>query len=170
MLHTRCHWGVCEDINHCIWLCPESPVCWQWGMWFLKALSIGRDQTEVIGWIFSPAHIFISRSLPFLNISLDISRKFFERWFVNGRFGNLGMGIFLANGTSNQKRTIRKSWHCMSMYLRKEWIFLVPKIHPGKIFLREATSKMHSQFGSNLEIWNLHGIELLIPPIHPRPP
>lgn len=44
------------------------------------------------------------------------------------------------------------------------------KVNLGRISLAEATELMHSQFGTNVEVWNLQGSVLQIPPVPPRPP
>lgn len=75
----------------------------------------------------------------------------------------------MANKPTDHHREIHKSWHRLGIYLRKEWLFLVRKVHLGKITSFEAENIMHSDFGVNQAIWNLHGV-LQVPPVPPRPP
>lgn len=79
-------------------------------------------------------------------------------------------GHLLANKPASQQRVIKKSWHRLGVYLRKEWRYLGRKVHQGKITFDEAEHTMQTYFGSNPSIRNLHRLTLQVPPVPPRPP
>lgn len=45
---------------------------------------------------------------------------------------------YLADKPADAEKVIRKSWHRFSIYIRKEWRFLLRKVHLGKIDLSDA--------------------------------
>lgn len=166
---TRCDLGAKEDVIHFLWSCPLALECWQWGFGLLRASSDRRHRLGAIQGTLQPAHIFVAEPLPHewqipLRL-LQILRAVicWQVWKARNKH-------YMANRVTDHRRTIRKAWHRLSMYLRKEWSHLMRKVHSGKITLAEADLKMKSYFGSNLEIWNLHGTVIQIPPIPPRPP
>lgn len=57
------------------------------------------------------------------------------------------------------------NWHS-----QKEWRHNVGQVRQGKITQSEAKTAMHSLFGFNPNIWNLHDVILQVPPIPPGPP
>lgn len=166
---TRCVLGVNEDIVHCVWGCPLSQPCWQWGMGLLTASSEIRHSGGGLQGTLQPAHVFVASPLP-------------VNWMIPGRFWQILRAVIcwqvwkarnehcLANRPSDPRRTIRKSWHRFSMYLRKEWAHLRRKIQSGRVNLAEAKRIMESQFGTNQEIWQLHGLVIQVPAVPPRPP
>lgn len=119
--------------------------------------------------MLSPAHVFMASPLP-------------ADWGVPERFWLILRAVicwqvwksrnehYMADRQSDPPRTIRKAWNRFSMYLRKEWGYLMMKILRGKISLEEAKCIMTSYFGRNREIWDLHGTVLQVPPVPPRPP
>lgn len=156
---TRCEMGTKEDISHCIWGCPKSQPCWSWGMELLKACSDQRHRPGGFRGSLEPAHVFIAAPLP-------------AEWQIPERLWQLLRAVlcwqiwksrnehFMANRPSDPRRTIRKAWHRLSMYFRKEWAYLRRKISTGRINLSEAEAIMQLQFGKNLEIWNLQGMTI----------
>lgn len=120
---TRCDLGAKEDLVHCIWGCPQSQPCWQWCSTLLTASS-GRRVGGLRGSLI-PAHVFVASPLP-------------AEWLIPSRFWQILRAVlcwqvwkspnehFMANRSSDPRRTIRKTWHRFSMYIRKEWNGLTP--------------------------------------------
>lgn len=166
---TRCDLMEKEDLIHCVWSCPLSQPCWQWGLGLLQASSDQRHRLGGFRGTIEPAHVFVASPLP-------------AEWMVPERFWLILRAVIcwqvwkarnehvMANRLSDPRRTIRKSWHRCSMYIRKEWAHLRSKIHRGQISLGEAEHIMQSHFGSNNEIWQLHGLVIQVPHVPPRPP
>lgn len=162
---TRCSLGLREDITHCIWACPLSTECWQWGETLLTASS--RNGSNCSGLL--PSNVFLADPLP-------------EQWQVPERFWQILRAVvcrqiwkdrnshYLADKPASSQRVIRKSWHRLRVYLHKEWRYLARKVQMGKMSLEEAENTMHKYFGSNPSIWNLHALTLQVPPVPPRPP
>lgn len=61
---TRCNIGVREDIQHCLWLCPQSLPCWRWGTNLLVAVSGNRPQSGDPPILLTAAHILLAQPLP----------------------------------------------------------------------------------------------------------
>lgn len=117
----------------------------------------------------TPAHVLLGQPLP---AEWKTPENFWAilRPVLCWQVWKSGNEHFMADRRSDHRRTIRKSWHRIGMYLRKEWRHISKKVHLGRISLIEVTSRMHSQFGSNMEIWDLHGLVLQIPSVPPRRP
>lgn len=166
---TRCELSIKEDVTHCVWACPPSQACWQWAMGLLSASSGQRHRPGGLRCTLVPAHVIVASPLP-----MD--------WQIPSRFWILLRAVlcwqvwksrnehYMANRRSNPERTIRKTWHRFSMYLRKEWAHLRQKIRNGRLSLAEAEHTMRTQFGNNRDIWELHGLVLQVPPVPPIPP
>lgn len=166
---TRCVLGAKEDIVHCLWGCPMSYPCWQWGQGILLASTEQRFRQGGLRGSLEPAHVFVASPLP-------------ADWLVPTRLWQILRAViswqvwktrnehFMADRPSDPRRSIRKAWHRLSMYLRKEWAYLRRKISRGRISLAEAVATMQTHFGKNQEIWTLHGVTLQVPPTPPRPP
>lgn len=154
---------------HCIWSCPLLNPCWQWGFGILSASSQHRHRRGGLNGDVEPAHIFVASPLP---VDWLIPERLWQvlRAVICSQVWKSRNEHFMANRRSDPTRTIRKSWHRLSMYLRKEWAHLKRKIHSGRLNLAQAERIMISQFGSNEEIWQLHGLVILVPPVPPRPP
>lgn len=163
---SRCNLGAKEDILHCVWGCPLSQPCWQWGTGILIASSERRNRIGGLRGSIEPSHVFLAAPLP-------------ADWQVPGRIWHILRAViswqvwksrnehYMANRPTDPRRTIRKAWHRFSMYLRKEWLYLRRKISNGRLSLAEAESTMQANFGTNHEIWGLHGLTIHVPP---RPP
>lgn len=166
---TRCDLGVKEDIVHCVWSCPLSHPCWQWGFGLLKSCSEQRHRVGGIQGTLDPSHVFVASPLP---INWMIPRRFWQilRAVICWQVWKARNEHFMAERQTDPRRTIRKSWHRFSMYLRKEWAHLRRKILSGRIDLAEAERIMKSQFGTNQEIWAVQGLVITVPPVPPRPP
>lgn len=166
---TRCNMGVKEDIIHCVWGCPVSQPCWQWCVGLLANCSAQRHRPGGLRGSLEPAHVFVAAPLP-------------ADWKIPGRLWLILRAVicwqvwktrnehFMANRPSDPQRTIRKSWHRLSMYLRKEWAYLRRKISEGKASLAEAEDIMKLNFGSNQEVWQLRGLVIHVPSVPPRAP
>lgn len=162
---TRCNTNTREDTIHCQWSCPISVTCWQWGAQLLQIATPNREAVINLG----PEHIFIAIPLP-------------ENWQIPDRLWQTLKAIlcwqiwknrnahFMAGKPAEAEKVIRKAWHRLGMYLRKEWRHLTQKAEQGKITTDEAAQMMHSRFGDCPNIWNLHRLHLQIPPVPPRPP
>lgn len=162
---TRCNLGIMEDTEHCVWSCPISATCWQWGNHLLRLSASNREANIVL----RPEHIFIASPLS-------------DDWRVPDRLWQILKAVlcwqiwknlnahFMAGKPATTEKVIRKAWHRLGMYIRKEWRFLGRKIEADKITVEEAQQLMLSRFGACPLIWNLHGLTLQIPPVPPRPP
>lgn len=162
---TRCSLGTREDIVHCIWDCPLSSECWQWGESLLTATS--RNGSTCSGLL--PSNVFLADPLP-------------DHWQIPERFWQILRAVvcwqiwkdrnchYLDDKPASAQRVIRKSWHRLRVYLHKEWRYIARKVQMGKISIEEAENTMHQYFGSNPSIWNLHALTLEVPPVPPRPP
>lgn len=113
---TRCNLEAKEDIIHCVWSCPLSQPCWQWGLGLLQASSDQRHRLGGFRGSLEPAHIFVASPLP-------------ACWKIPGRFWLILRAVicwqvwksrnehFMANRPSDPARTIQKSWHRFSNYV-----------------------------------------------------
>lgn len=70
----------------------------------------------------------------------------------------------MADKRADAGKVIRKAWHRLGTYMKLEWRTLSRKVHLRKITIQEAQQHMQSQFDTNTEIWNLHGVTLQVPP------
>lgn len=162
---TRCTTGIREDLTHCIWACEISAQSWLWGASILQMATSNQGARILL----SPEQVFIAVPLP-------------NAWLVPDRLWQILKAIlcwqiwknrnahYMAGKQASTQKIIRKSWHRLGIYLRKEWRFLARKVELGKLSMEEATSTMKSQFSSCPSIWNLHGVTLQVPPVPPRPP
>lgn len=166
---TRCTEATQEDVLHCLWSCPLSTQCWQWGESILQAAS-GDAHNQIT---LLPEHIFLAQPLP-------------AHWQCPERLWHLLKAIvswqiwknrnehYMAAQPTNAHRVIRKSWARLGTYLRKEWWYLDKKVDLGRVTAAEGEDLMHKHFGSCPDIWSLHGtlhgITLQVPPVPPRPP
>lgn len=121
---TRCDLAVREDISRCIWSCPLSNWCWQWGMSMLTAISHNRHNVGGLPITLTAAHVFIAHPLP---VEWKILAKFWHilRAVSCWQIWKAKNEHYMANDRSGHRRTIRKSWHRFGTYLRKEWRHLV---------------------------------------------
>lgn len=162
---TRCELGLREDIMHCIWSCPLSYSCWQWGESMLSAAS----QNGSVCSRLLPSNVFLAEPLPDL---WQVPERFWQilRAVLCWQIWKDRNGHYLADKPANAHRVIRKSWQRLSVYLHKEWRYIARKVHSGRITIEEAENTMSKHFGSNPSIWNLHALTLEVPPVPPRPP
>lgn len=72
---------------------------------------------------------------------------------------------FMAGKPADARKIIRKTWHRLSVFIRKDWRSLLMQIHLGKINVEEAAQQMQTSFGLNITIWNLHGLTLQVPQV-----
>lgn len=130
----------------------------------MKEISGNRHRIGGLQGDLEPAHIFVAAPLP---EDWQIPPKFWQflRAVLCWQIWKARNEFYMADRQIDHRRTIRKTWHQMGMYLRKEWRMLARKIRNGRLSFSEATSVMQIQFGSNVEIWNLHGMVLQIPPV-----
>lgn len=116
---TRCTLGLREDIVHCIWSCPLSTTCWQWGE---TLLTTSFDNGSLCAGLL-PGHVFLAQPLP-------------EQWQVPERFWKILRATIcwqIWKDRNGHYLVIKKSWQQLGVYLRKEWRFLVRKVQLGKI-------------------------------------
>lgn len=130
---TRCTAGVREDLMHCICSCSISIRRWQWGEFLLQASSPRRAAHIRL----CPAHVFIAAPLP-------------EDWIVPDKLWHILKAIlcwqiwknrnkhYMAGKPATATKIIRKSWHRLGVYIRKEWRFLLKQVELGKINVDEA--------------------------------
>lgn len=162
---TRCRGGHQEDVEHYIWGCEKSRLCWEWGDYLLGSVCLsGPGQVRL-----TPAQIFISDPLP---VAWGVQENFWQVlreilcWQV---WKNRNEHCF--EGTpSDPNKVIHKAWHRLGIYLRLEWCTLVNRVRSANISFDEVKLAMQAQFGSNPSIWNLHEWTLQVPPVPPRPP
>lgn len=160
-----CQLEVREDIVHCLWTCPVSASCWRWCEYGLGLASMN----DTVNIVLNPSFVFVAWPLP---LTWQVPSKIWQilRPVLFWQIWKDRNAHFLAQKPANHNRIIRKSWHRLGMYLRKEWRYLVRKVHLGKISASEAEEIICDQFGRNPTIWNLHGLTLEVPPVPPRPP
>lgn len=169
ILCTRCDLGEKEDVLHCVWGCPQSQPCWTWGLGLLTASCECRNRIGGLRGSLEPKHIFLASPLP---VEWRIPNRIWHllRAIISWQVWKTQNEHYMANRRSDPHRTIRKSWHRLSMYIRKEWAYLKVKIRNGRISLAKAEHIMQLQFGTNQEIWALHDMVIQVPPVPPRPP
>lgn len=156
---TRCSLEVKENIIHCLWACPISLPCWRWGEELLRTASASHTHHRSL----SPIHIFLAVALP---AEWGVPEKLWHtvRAVLIWQIWKDRNSHYMTGWPSTVQRITRKSWHRLSVYLRKEWQYLVSKVKKGLISNTEAERLMPSQFGSSTAIWNIHGIVLQVPP------
>lgn len=102
---TRCDGQLREDITHCIWSCPSSFRCWEWGMDLLLAISANHHRTGGLQITLSPAHVFLGQPLP---VEWQIPRRFWQvlRVVLCWQVWKSRNEHFMANRRSDHRRTI----------------------------------------------------------------
>lgn len=144
-------------MTHCLWSCPSSFLCWQWCAWLLKEILNHRNDTLDWQVVLTPAQVFIALPLPVAWRILENFGTSILRAVLCRQIWKAWNDPVFANRRSDHRRKIRKAWHYLGIYLQKEWHYFVCKVQCRKITSIEASNIMHSQFGSNQDIWNLHG-------------
>lgn len=124
---TPCNVGVREDIYHCIWPCPLSLHCWLWGESLFTATYL-RQWHHLCG---APPSPCVYHPTATDTMAPDKFWQILRAVICWQIWKDRNHGHFLAAKPDNQHRIIRKSWHRLGVYLRKEWRYLVRKVHLG---------------------------------------
>lgn len=107
---TRCDLAAKEDITHCLWDCPLSKLCWQWGFELLTASSEHRHRVGGLRGEITAANALVATPLPVEWKILKMIWPFpwailcWQVWKSRNEH-------FKANSPSDHRQTIRKSWH-----------------------------------------------------------
>lgn len=121
------------------------------------------------------------------NVNLNLAQVFIgdslpKNWQIPGKFWQFIGAIvcwqvwkdrnahFIEGKRSDPNKVIHMAWNCLGIYLRVEWRTLMKKIKSRKLSFGDAELAMQSQFGSNPALWNIHELNLKVPPVPPRPP
>lgn len=163
---TRCSTNSREYIDHCIWSCPLSQSCWQWGSTIMQSSSMSMTMVVQL----RPKHVFVAAPLPLEWHGPEKLRHLLKAILCWQIWKNRNTH-FMAGKPVDARKIIRKFCHRLSVYIFKDWRSLLTQIHLGKIMVAEAEKQLHSSFGSDTNIWNLHdGLMLQVPLVPLRPP
>lgn len=161
----RCSTGTPEDVLHCIWSCPASRRCWDWSA---EVLSLASDLDHP-AIVLRPEHVVMTAALP---AAWEVPTRLWQTlcavlcWNIwkdrnNHIFGNV---------RSSVQRTIRLSWHRLSIYLQMAWQMFRRRIHTGELTVEEARMRMAALYRREGRLWSLHEVSLQVLPVPPRPP
>lgn len=112
---TRCSLEEQEDVVHCIWECPLSRQCWQWGEFILGQAS-GNPNARLS---LLPANVFVALPLPQEWRTLERLWHIL-RALICWQIWKDRNGHYMADKPASPQRVIRKSWYRLGIYLRKE--------------------------------------------------
>lgn len=71
---------------------------------------------------------------------------------------------------TNLHQMIGQAWSRLDVYVKIACKELLAKVRMRQLSLPEAIDRMSCMFGNNGKIWTLHGIEVQVSPVSPRPP
>lgn len=161
----RCPLNVLEDNLHCIWACGTSRRCWEWCSQLISWVASGHHR----GGQLTPAHVLVGEPLP---VSWDAPHRLWHTiraimcWTI---WKNRNLHVFTGE-ISNTDRMIGQAWARLRVYVMVAWKELLVKVRMHKFTLAKDVDRMSDMFGHNGRIWTVHGTDIHLPSIPPRPP
>lgn len=161
---SRCAQGITKDTLHCIWGCPVSRRCWEWGAAMLHlTVAPGTNRLRLL-----PQHVILAEPLP---LAWDIPMKLWHSlrailcWLIwKDRNGHI-----FDREASDSQRVIGLAWHRLGLYMLMAWRDIVGLIRRDRLPIAEARALMVTQYGPEGILWTLHEITLQVSPVPPRP-
>jgi hypothetical protein len=154
-----------EDTLHMIWTCPKSGKVWDWVSKLMQFASEAPDLRLSIAF----QHVILAEKLEESN---GISK---ELWVVLRAATCWVLWTHRCKHFMQDTRTtttvlIQMVWHRLCTYLRKAWEVKMVKVRRKSLDIAQAHEDMVKKFGNNVDIWAIHEIQLVVPPVPPRPP
>lgn len=162
---SRCSLGLVEDSFHCIWGCPTSRKCWEWGYWVIKLVS--RCPPSPLH--LRADHVLLAVALPQawdVPFQLWHSIRAILCWLI---WKDRNAHVY-GGDRSDVNRIKGLAWNRLTIYMQLAWRQLRQKVRQDRLLFSEARALMADQFGTEGTLWSLHETALQVPPVPPRPP